>query len=224
MILIQFSCNLFTFHLFCQKTMPTLDPRIDAYIEKSAPFAQPILHHLRKLIHQVHPDIKETIKWGFAFFEYKGPLCNMAAFKQHCTFGFWKSALLRDPEGILQRNSNQGGEAMGNLGRITTMDDLPADSVILTFICEAVALNEAGVKVQAPKKPKAELVIPHYFMEKLNTHSLALAVFEKLSYSHKREYLEWITEAKTEETRNRRMETTLQWLSEGKVRNWKSIR
>lgn len=204
--------------------MPHNDPRIDAYIEKAAPFSQPILHHLRSLVHEAHPNVKETIKWGFAFFEYKGPLCNMAAFKQHCTFGFWKSALLKDPEGILQRNSNQGGEAMGNLGRITSMDDLPADDVILTFIREAVALNEAGVKVQAPKKPKTDLVIPDYFMEKLNNSPLALAAFEKFSYSHKREYLEWVTEAKTDETRDRRLETMLQWLCEGKVRNWKSIR
>ncbi|MEO7310922.1 MAG: DUF1801 domain-containing protein [Chitinophagaceae bacterium] len=111
--------------------MPTIDPRVDAYIEKSAPFAQPILLHLRKLVHKACPQVVETIKWSFANFDYKGMFCSFAAFKQHCAFGFWKTALMADPEGVLSEKKN---EAMGCLGRITSMKDLPPDAVIIRFI------------------------------------------------------------------------------------------
>jgi len=205
--------------------MPILDKRIDDYIGKSAEFAKPILQHMRHLVHQANPDVKETIKWGFAFFDYKGPLCSMASFKQHCVFGFWKSKLLKDPEGHLSERANQGGEAMGNLGRITSLSDLPPDKVLIDFIKEASRLNEEGVKLPAPpKKDKGELVIPDYLTEGLKMNAAAQVTFNKFSLTNKREYVDWLNEAKSEETQSRRLETTLDWIAEGKVRNWKYVR
>lgn len=201
------------------------DQRIDAYIEKAQPFAQPILKHLRKLIHQANPGVKETIKWGMPSFDYKGPFCSMASFKQHVAFGFWKPSLLNDPHGYLQERSNQGGEAMGNLGRITSLKDLPPDKVIIDFIKQAKKLNDDGIKLPPkPVKEKTELVIPDYFTKALNKNKKALAVFENFSYSNKKEYLEWITEAKTEATQQKRLETAIEWISEGKIRNWKYLK
>lgn len=200
-------------------TMEKYDKRLDAYIEQAADFAQPILKHLRSLVHQASPEIMETMKWSFPHFDYKGTVCSFAAFKQHCAFGFWKSSLLSDPENLLQENKQ---EAMGQLGRITTLADLPQDEVLITYIQQAVALNEQGIKVEKKKPaPKAELLVPDFVREALETQPAAAAYFEKLSPSHKREYLEWITSAKTEETRNKRMTTTLEWLTEGRSRNWK---
>lgn len=202
--------------------MTTKDKRVDAYIEKSQHFAKPILKHLRKLVHRACPDVRETIKWGFASFDYKGPFCSMAAFKQHAVFGFWKSKLLKDPKNFLGEKFNHGGEAMGNMGRITSIKDLPPDNAIIDFIKQAKRLNDDGVKLPPKQKnPKAELVIPDYFAKVLKKNKAAQKTFEAFSYSHKKEYIGWITEAKTEETRNRRMATAIEWLAEGKSRNWK---
>jgi uncharacterized protein YdeI (YjbR/CyaY-like superfamily) len=201
------------------------DKRIDDYISKSEEFARPILHHLRHLVHQANPEVKETIKWGFPSFDYKGPLCSMASFKQHCVFGFWKSKLLHDPDGYLKERANQGGEAMGNLGRITSVSDLPPDETLIDFIREASHLNEISVKLpRPPKKDKGEIVIPAALMEALKMNSAARATFDKFSNTNKREYADWINEAKTEETKARRLETAIGWMAEGKERNWKYAR
>ena len=204
------------FKIFC---MPKLDKRVDAYIAKSADFAQPILKHLRKLIHEACPEVEETIKWSFPCFDYKGPFCSMAAFKQHCTFGLWKAALIPDPKGIL---SEKKTDAMGSLGRITGFKDLPSDKVIIGFIKAVKKLNDDGIKLPA-KKPaaKKELIIPDYLIKAIKKNKKAFFVFDEFSPSHKREYVEWITEAKTEETRTKRIETMMEWLVEGKSRNWK---
>lgn len=200
--------------------MSKKDKRVDAYITKSADFAKPILNHLRALVHKACPEVEETIKWSFASFDYKGMLCSMAAFKQHCTFGFWKAALIKDPYNYLGAAKES---AMGHLGRITSLKDLPSDKIMIDYIKQAVKLNVDGVKL--PSKPKStakkELIIPNYFQQILNKHKKALQVFEKFSYSHKKEYIEWITEAKTEATRNKRIDQTIEWLGEGKSRNWK---
>lgn len=198
------------------------DKRVDSYIEKSADFAKPILNHLRELVHKACPDVEETIKWGFASFDYKGPFFSMAAFKQHAVCGFWKYSLLNDPDGYLGERSNKGGEAMGNMGRITSIKDLPPDKVIIDLIKQAKKLNDDGIKLPPRKvREKKEIVIPDYFTKALNKNKKALTTFENFSPSHKREYLEWITEAKTEETKNKRMATALEWIAEGKGRNWK---
>ena len=198
------------------------DPRIDTYISKAQPFAQPILKKLRALIHKGNPQVQETIKWGMPSFDYKGPFCSFASFKAHAVFGFWKYKLIKDPKGYLGEIFNKGGEAMGNLGRMTSVTDLPPDKYIIDFVKQAKKLNDDDIKMPAkPKKPKTELVFPTYFMQAIKSNKKALSVWENFAYSHKKEYLEWITEAKTDETRQRRITTMLEWMAEGKGRNWK---
>jgi uncharacterized protein YdeI (YjbR/CyaY-like superfamily) len=199
------------------------DPRIDAYIAKSQEFAKPILNHLRELVHKAVPDVQETIKWSFACFDYKGPFCTMAAFKQHCVFGFWKAALMKDP--ILTANA-KSEVSMGHLGRITSMNDLPPDKKLISYLKEAAKLNDDGIKLPK-KKVSAEqkvLVIPNYFSKELKKNKKASGTFNKFSYSNKKEYVEWITKARTDDTRNKRIETALEWLEEGKSRNWKYVK
>lgn len=196
--------------------MPTLDPRIDAYIEKSADFAQPILTHLRKLVHKACPEVKETIKWSMPSFEYKGILCGFAAFKQHATFGFWKQKLMETDAFPAEKT------AMGSFGRIESKKDLPADKVIIGLVHQAMELNEKGIK-PAKKKPaaKKELLVPEVLANALKKNKAARETFDNFPYSCKKEYVEWITEAKTDATRDKRLATTLEWLAEGKRRNWK---
>lgn len=195
--------------------MPKTDPRIDAYIEKSADFARPVLVHLRKLIHAACPDVTETLKWSMPSFEYKGILCGFAAFKAHCTFGFWKQSLMESD--AFPRNKT----AMGSFGRITSLKDLPSDKVMIGLIHQAMELNEKGVKVKKTPAAKKDLVVPDDLNKALTKNKKARAQFDKFSYSHKKEYVEWITEAKTEPTRLKRLATTIEWLAEGKSRNWK---
>jgi uncharacterized protein YdeI (YjbR/CyaY-like superfamily) len=201
--------------------MASTDPRVDAYIAKSADFARPILEHLRKLIHKACPGVTETIKWSMPFFEYKDEmLCNMSGFKQHCALGFWKASLLKDPEGVLHVKDKN---SMGHMDRITSLKDLPADKILVALIKEAATLNEQGVKKPAPakKSPKPELPVPPALASALKKNKKAGEVFAAFPPSHRREYIEWITEAKTDETRDKRVATTLEWLTEGKSRNWK---
>lgn len=200
------------------------DSRVDAYITKAQPFAKPILNHLRKIVHQACPEVEETIKWGFASFDYKGPFCGMASFKQHAAFGFWKSKLLKDPKNYLGARFAGGGEAMGNLGRITSLKDLPPDNALIDFIRQAKKLNDDGIKLPIVRKEKAPLKVPSYFLNAVRKNKKALTTFESFSPSNKREYVSWIAEAKTDETKNSRLETAVQWMSEGKVRNWKYIK
>ncbi|MBI3502152.1 MAG: YdeI/OmpD-associated family protein [Bacteroidetes bacterium] len=205
--------------------MEKKDKRIDAYIEKAQPFAQPILKKLRELIHKGNPEVQETIKWGMPSFDYKGPFCSFAAFKQHAVFGFWKYKLIKDPHGYLGEIFNKGGASMGNLGRMTNISNIPPDKYVIDFVKQAKKLNDEGVKLPAkPKKPKAKLIVPGYFTNAVKKNKKALSVFENFSYSNKKEYVNWIAEAKTEVTRNERLKTAVQWLSGGKVRNWKYIR
>jgi uncharacterized protein YdeI (YjbR/CyaY-like superfamily) len=196
----------------------TTDPRVDAYIAKSAEFARPVLEHLRKLVHKACPGATETVKWGMPFFEYSGLLCNMASFKQHCAFGFWNASKINDPEGVLQVKNKT---SMGHLERITSLKDLPADKTIIALIKQAAKLNEQGIKKPAPKRePKPELAVPSALAAALKKNKKAKANFEKLPPSHRREYIEWITEAKTDTTRDKRIATTVDWVTEGKSRNW----
>lgn len=195
--------------------MPTVDPRVDAYIEKSADFAKPILIHIRKLVHKACPDIEETMKWSFPHFDHKGMVCSMASFKQHCAFGFWKQSLLEQDAFPAEKT------AMGSFGRIMSVKDLPSDKVMISLVKQAVELNEKGIKVQRKLVEKKELVVPDDLKKALSKNKAAKTAFENFSSSHKREYVMWIEEAKTEPTRNKRLATTVEWLSEGKSRNWK---
>jgi uncharacterized protein YdeI (YjbR/CyaY-like superfamily) len=200
--------------------MEKLDKRVDAYIERSADFAKPILIHIRELIHRVAPEISETLKWSFPHFEYKGTVCHMASFKQHCTFGFRKGTLLPDPNNIL---SSESSSAMGQFGRITALSDLPSDEILELYIRNALLLNETGVKLPSTKKATTTKAVelPEYFSEALSKNPLAHSAFANFSNSNKKEYVEWITEARTTETRDKRMATAILWLSEGKSRHWK---
>jgi len=200
--------------------MSLKDPRVDAYIEKAAPFAKPILIKLRKLIHQACPDAEEMIKWSFPNYEIHGSmLCSMAAFKAHCAFGFWKAALLKDDAGILKladRNS------MGHLDRISAIKDLPSDKILIAYLQEAAMLNKNNVKIARPKTtPKKDVPIPKTLEVALKKNKKALVGFDAFSPSQRREYIEWINEAKTEVTLNKRLATTIEWSAEGKPRHWK---
>ena len=199
------------------------DARIDSYISKSADFAKPILIHLRELVHLSCPEVEEKIKWGFPHFDYKGMMCSMASFKKHCAFGFWKASLMKDKTLIANAESET---AMGHYGKITSLKDLPSDKKIIAHIKEAMMLNEKGIKLLTKKVAAVnkETLVPDYFLKQLKKNKKAFTTFEKFSPSHKREYIEWITEAKTDETKNRRMQTAIEWMVEGKSRNWKYMK
>lgn len=192
------------------------DPRIDAYIAKSAPFAQPILEHLRDLVHEACPEVDEGIKWGMPFFSHGGaPMCNMAAFKQHCSFGFW---LHKDVTG------ETGEDGMGQFGKLASLKDLPPDKTITALLRKAKALNESGVKMKrAPAKAKPAPTLPEDLAALLAMKKYAAARkhYDAFPPGAQREYVDWIGEAKTDATRQRRIATTLEWLAEGKRRNWK---
>lgn len=199
------------------------DPRVDKYISQSADFAKPILNYIRATVHKACPEAEETIKWGFPHFDYKGILCSMAAFKQHCAFTFWKASLMNDPEKILDVNREN---AMGHFGKIVSVKNLPFEKIFIKYIKEAALLNDAGIKFpQKPKlKEKKALAVPDYFKKELKKSKKAFETFNRFSYSNQKEYIEWITEAKTEETKKKRITTALEWLAEGKVRNWKYVK
>lgn len=195
--------------------MGTRDKRVDAYIAKSADFAKPILEYIRAVVHEACPEVEETIKWGFPNYQYKGMLCSMAAFKEHCTFGFWKGSLVVD---AADRRSD---DAMGQLGRITKLSDLPPRKKLVAYVKKARELNDAGVKVVRKTKPKPALAPPADLLAALRKNKKAQAAFEGFPPSHKREYVEWIIDAKTDETRQRRLAQAVEWIAEGKPRNWK---
>jgi uncharacterized protein YdeI (YjbR/CyaY-like superfamily) len=196
--------------------MPTTDPYVDAYIDKAEDFAKPILRHIRKLVHDACPDVIETKKWSFPHFDYKGMMCSMASFKQHCAFGFWKQSLME--EGTFPEKT-----AMGSFGRITSLKDLPNDKTMKALIREAMRLNDEGIAVKRPSvsKEKKEVVVPDILLEQLARNEKAAETFNAFPPSCKKEYVQWITEAKTDATRDKRLATTMEWLSEGKRRNWK---
>lgn len=188
------------------------DPRVDAYIAKSGDFAKPILTHFRDLVHQACPDVQETVKWGAPHFDYEGVLCGMAAFKQHCNLILWKASLVI---------GEQGNQAGGPLRDITRLSDLPSDKTLIGWLKQAAKLNEQGVKTPKTAKPKKALVVPRELTNALAKNKKAAKTFESFPPSHKREYADWISEAKGADTRQRRIDTAVEWIAEGKSRNWK---
>lgn len=191
------------------------DSRIDAYIENSEDFARPILRHLRDVVHEGCPDVEETIKWNFPVFEYKGIMANMAFFKEHCAFGFWKASL------ILEGDESRSEEAMGQFGRITSVEDLPPREALVGYVRRAAAVNEKGLKPKKKAKPKPELEMPEDFAAALRAQSGGMKAFEAMPPSHRREYIEWIVEAKRDATRTRRIEKAVGQIAEAKSLNWK---
>lgn len=196
------------------------DPRIDAYIADAPEYARPILEHLRALVHKACPEATETLKWRTPTFEYKGILCGMAAFKAYCSFVFWRGSLMADPAGILE---DTGDTAMGSLGRIARLEDLPRDRVLLAYIKEAVRVADAGLKPEPKRRtqPRTEAEMPEYLAGALAENPRARKAFDAFSPSKRREYIEWLDGAKTEATRAKRLATALEWIAEGKGRNWK---
>lgn len=197
--------------------MSTRDPRVDAYIEKAAPFARPILEYLREVVHSASPGIEETLKWGMPHFTCNGIVCGMAAFRRHCTFGFWKHALL------VKDGDERSFGSMGSFGRITALSDLPSRRVLAGYVREAVRLNVAGVKV--PKANPSVHAKKHEMPEALRTalgrNAKARAAFELFTPSQRYEYVEWIADAKRDDTRERRLATAIEWIAEGRTRHWK---
>ena len=192
--------------------MSEKSPAVDAYIAKAAPFARPILERLRAVFHKADPGIRETMKWSMPFFEHDGIVANMAAFKEHVTWGFWKASLMSDPHGILTEQRM----------KLADVSELPPEKVLVQYIREAVKLNESGVKVErAPRGAAPPPETPEELLAALKKNRKALAAFEKFPPSHKREYVQWITEAKQEATRAKRIAQAVEWIAEGKSRNWK---
>lgn len=190
------------------------DIRITAYIEKAQLFAQPVLDEIRERVHEFCPEVEETVKWGMPMFMYKGRiLCNMASFKQHCAFGFWLGPLM-DP-----KHFNTG--AMGDFGKMTGLQDLPEKSKFQEMVLEAMGLIDAGKTL--PKKETKVLPqdVPKEITDALRQNHDAEVQFDKMPPSHKKEYIEWIMEAKTEATRQKRIVQMLEWVAEGKSRHWK---
>lgn len=201
------------------------NPQVDLYIAKAKPFAQPILHHLRSLVHQACPGVQETIKWSRPFFEFKGQILgNMSAFNAHCSFGFWGQeigAVLREAEVVQD-------EGMGSLGKITAIEDLPSKKQMLSFLKQAKTFIESGVytspiaaRNKVVKAPKPQLPTPPEFAAALQSNPQAHQTFSNFAPSCQREYLEWFAEAKQPATKEKRIHQAIQWLNEGKQRHWK---
>jgi uncharacterized protein YdeI (YjbR/CyaY-like superfamily) len=191
------------------------DPRIDAYIAKQKDFAKPILTYIRDVVHEGCPECEETLKWSMPTFMYDGILCGMAGFKEYAVMMFWKGTLIVGKGG-------KSLEAMGSLGRITRVEDLPPKQELLGYIKKAMELNEQGIK--APKKhtgPRKRIPTPNDLKAALAKNKKAKATYEDFSPTAKRDYLEWITGAKAEDTRKRRLDQAIAWMAEGKPRNWK---
>ncbi|KWS03460.1 DUF1801 domain-containing protein [Lysobacter capsici AZ78] len=220
--------------------MSQTDPRIDAYIAQAAPFAQPILEHLRAVVHAACPQVEETIKWGMPSFVYGGKiLCGMGAFKQHATFGFWQGA------SVVGASPERSREAMGQFGRLTRVGDLPGKRELSKLLKQAMALIDARGKKTAgrtaankapagrtatsdvpaskTRAPKPPVVIPDDLAAAFKKNAKARATYAAFSVSQQREYVEWIESAKREQTRSDRVAQAVEWMAEGKIRNWKYV-
>jgi uncharacterized protein YdeI (YjbR/CyaY-like superfamily) len=196
------------------------NPKIDEYIGNAPAFAQPIAAHLRSLLHTTCPHLVEEIKWGIPHFDYHGEMmCVIAAASKHCSFTFLKQEIMNDPR--LQANSSLPA-ARRFLGKLISLTDLPPDAELITFIEEAMALNEQGVKLpERERKGPKEVVMPEDFATRLQADSAANEIFEARSQSFRKEYLVWISDAKTNATRQKRIDESLDWIAEGKGRFWK---
>ncbi|UOF16846.1 YdeI/OmpD-associated family protein [Lysobacter capsici] len=220
--------------------MSQTDPRIDAYIAQAAPFAQPILEHLRAVVHAACPQVEETIKWGMPSFVYGGKiLCGMGAFKQHATFGFWQGA------SVVGASQERSREAMGQFGRLTKVGDLPGKRELSKLLKQAMVLIDARGKKTAGKPaankapagrtatsdvpasktraPKPPVVIPDDLAAAFKKNAKARATYAAFPVSQQREYVEWIESAKREQTRSSRVAQAVEWMAGGKIRNWKYV-
>ena len=184
------------------------DPKVDAYIAKAPEYARPILRYVRDVVHSAVPDVEETIKWGAPHFDYKGIMIGMAAFKAHAGINFWKGKLI----------------GMDGFGDIRSVDDLPPKKELAALVRKLAELNEQGVKVEKKIVPKKAVKTPPDLVAALKKNKKAATAYENFSPSHRREYVQWISEAKTDETRKKRLDQAIEWMAEGKPRNWKYMR
>ena len=199
--------------------MSDRDPRVDAYIRKAAPFAQPILKRLRAVVHAASSRIEETMKWSFPHFTYKGILCSMAAFKEHATFGFWRGSL------IVDRSKRPAAKAMGQFGRMTSLKDLPSRKVLIGYVRQAMRLNDKGVRspTRAKRRKPRPLVIPPELTAALRKNAKARENFARFTPGQRREYADWIAEAKRDATRARRLAAAVKQAAAGKPRYWQYL-
>jgi uncharacterized protein YdeI (YjbR/CyaY-like superfamily) len=202
--------------------MPTVNAAVDAYIAKSAPFAQPILTHLREVMHEAAPELEEVMKWSRPFFMYRGVILgNLSAFKEHCSFGLWGAEIAE----ILRADGVASSEGMGTFGRIASVADLPPRRKLVGYVKQAAMMIAGGTRTKSmpsrPRVAKAAVEVPEALVAALKKNKAAAKHFEALSPSCRREYSEWIADAKREETRDKRVATALEWIAEGKSRNWK---
>jgi uncharacterized protein YdeI (YjbR/CyaY-like superfamily) len=197
--------------MMARSATATRDPRIDAYIVKAAPFAKPIITHVRDVVHEACPEIVETLKWGHPSFDHHGIVCGVAAFKAHCVLSFWKAALLGDAK-LLQR-------------QVKSVDDLPGRRDFVRLVTQAAKLNEDGVTLrEEPRKRPSDtrtLDVPDVLTNALRKNKKAQAAFDAFSFTNKKEYVEWIAEAKSDDTRQARLAQAIEWMADGKSRNWK---
>jgi uncharacterized protein YdeI (YjbR/CyaY-like superfamily) len=199
--------------------------QIDAYIANAPEFAQPILAHLRSLVHRASPEIEEAIKWRQPFFLHRGSmLCFMASFKQHCSFGFWSSEMAA----VMKQDGREGEDgakgSRGAFGRITSIEDLPSNKEMVGYVKQAIALAGAASdnpKLSEIRAPKPEIAVPPELVSAMQEKPGATEAFATLSPSCRREYILWISEAKRAETKERRIQAAVQWITEGKSLNWK---
>jgi uncharacterized protein YdeI (YjbR/CyaY-like superfamily) len=201
---------------------PEFNPKVDAYIAKAQPFAQPILTHIRELVHKACPEVEEAIKWSMPFFVVRGVvLGHMAAFKQHCALGLWGPEM----NAILNEAGLHSENGMGSLGKITSLKDLPADKKMLGYYRHAAELIVSGQRtkslVRTAKSVKAAPEVPSELSAALKKNKAAAKVFAGFSASCKREYTDWIAQAKRPETKEKRVAQAVEWIAEGKQRNWK---
>ena len=213
-------------------TKQKLDPRVDAQIEGAPGFARPVLRHLRTLIHQAG-EVEETIKWQRPFFLHQGEIvCSLGAFKEHCSLGIWGEGM----SDVLRADGVSGDDASGSIGRITCLADLPDDALLLHWLRKAVAIAAAkasaprGARIKAapqkagkslPQIAKGELATPEDLVRELARVAGATENFQAFAPSCRKEYVEWIEEAKRPETRAKRLGEAVGWIAEGKRRNWK---
>jgi uncharacterized protein YdeI (YjbR/CyaY-like superfamily) len=190
------------------------DSRIDAYIAGAAPFAKPIITQVRDVVHEACPGIVETIKWGHPSFDHHGIVCGPTAFTAHCVLSFWKASLLGDAS-LLRRE-------------VKSVDDLPSRRDLLRLVKQAAKLNEDGVTVpEEPRKRPSDastLTVPDVLTNALRKNKKAQATFEAFSHTNKKDYVEWISEAKSDDTRQKRLDQAIEWMAEGKPRNWKYMK
>lgn len=203
--------------------MPTKKD-FDSYIANAAPFARPLLKYFRSCVHEACPEVEESFKWSMPHFNYKDNiLCHMAAFKNHTSYSFWLAGKMKDSDGVFVTTVKSG---MGHFGKVTSLDQIPDKQILIKYIKEAMALIDAGEKLETAgkKKPEKHYVVPEIMIEALEQNTRAMANYMAMSISKKNDYIEWVVEAKTETTQKRRLQQMIEWLEEGKPRNWKYLK